>query len=688
MKPMNQKPHGFDQGQKWGLFILLAGSLGFTLSMNPDHFNNIARNEYGMSGVFELAQQATPAPSKPPTVADAKAAKAAAAKPAEKPATKATELTDAEKKAAAEKTARETLHAKLRDGLKQKGVDAAKIEIVMKRVNEYQTKGLKPGVGFMDGLVAAGYTSDEAREIIQDLADDLGQTTAKNTPEKSEAEKAPAKEANNSEKNGMTIDDPRMVALIKKVMAEEAKNKVLLNTNNQVQSVAGGAKPQPTAASSANSEVAANNGSTTPAVQQQQASPPGQTPGQPFTIFLNNDESNCVVSIELQDGKTIGKAKRAEGQVCHLESEKPLKIDAAFNDVNAINKIVNELFKNGKEKSEKSKSEIAEELWEKADKVCENKEGLRQIECQKKSLVEISKKMDKSRESREALRDLFDSNLSPTLQAMFTNATTNPETGEIDTTDLENADGISRELLNKLSRKNGGGVVSSLAKLKGKSYMAQVDHARELYINSQMDKRSPDFATQWRGFRNERYALRALNGSSLSAQLGNDYGLWSAGSAVDPEAKRDLDRYFRQPIQSMIKRLPTLMDYRMFGSNQQTLAMEKLQNWSLLGGDDANLPVTPGIVSLETMPQALRAERIQKQTQYRGYNTQPITVGGALSQQNMNNRLLNNGQQQVLPYNQQQVLPYNQQQTISGSRRGASRMTGFESSDLYNPFPY
>lgn len=48
--------------QKWGLFCLLAVSLGFNLSMNPEHFNNIARYEKGSPmPSFELAQTAPPA---------------------------------------------------------------------------------------------------------------------------------------------------------------------------------------------------------------------------------------------------------------------------------------------------------------------------------------------------------------------------------------------------------------------------------------------------------------------------------------------------------------------------------------------------------------------------------------------------------------------------------------------------
>lgn len=46
--------------QKWGLFILLAGSVGFSLSMNPEHYNNIVRNEGPWFSV-DLAQEADPA---------------------------------------------------------------------------------------------------------------------------------------------------------------------------------------------------------------------------------------------------------------------------------------------------------------------------------------------------------------------------------------------------------------------------------------------------------------------------------------------------------------------------------------------------------------------------------------------------------------------------------------------------
>lgn len=35
----------FTNYKKWSLFCVLAGSLGFSLSMSPDHYNNIVRLE-------------------------------------------------------------------------------------------------------------------------------------------------------------------------------------------------------------------------------------------------------------------------------------------------------------------------------------------------------------------------------------------------------------------------------------------------------------------------------------------------------------------------------------------------------------------------------------------------------------------------------------------------------------------
>lgn len=61
MKSFNRSP----DHQKWGLYLLLLGSLGFTLSMNPDHFNNIVRNDIENSGVFELAQEDAKAAPEP-----------------------------------------------------------------------------------------------------------------------------------------------------------------------------------------------------------------------------------------------------------------------------------------------------------------------------------------------------------------------------------------------------------------------------------------------------------------------------------------------------------------------------------------------------------------------------------------------------------------------------------------------
>lgn len=66
--------------QKWGLFSLLALSLGFNLSMNPEHYNNIVRYEKGSPlHSYELATEAVPA------AVPAVAAVVAAANPAANP---------------------------------------------------------------------------------------------------------------------------------------------------------------------------------------------------------------------------------------------------------------------------------------------------------------------------------------------------------------------------------------------------------------------------------------------------------------------------------------------------------------------------------------------------------------------------------------------------------------------------
>lgn len=49
--------------KKWALYSLLFVCLGFSISMNPEHFNNIARHSKNL-GVFELAQEAAAGNSK------------------------------------------------------------------------------------------------------------------------------------------------------------------------------------------------------------------------------------------------------------------------------------------------------------------------------------------------------------------------------------------------------------------------------------------------------------------------------------------------------------------------------------------------------------------------------------------------------------------------------------------------
>ncbi len=58
---MNRFTNLSPKQKKWGLFLLLTGTLGFNLSMNPQHFNNIARND-GRLSTLDLAQTAAQPP--------------------------------------------------------------------------------------------------------------------------------------------------------------------------------------------------------------------------------------------------------------------------------------------------------------------------------------------------------------------------------------------------------------------------------------------------------------------------------------------------------------------------------------------------------------------------------------------------------------------------------------------------
>jgi hypothetical protein len=65
----------FSNYKKWGLFFVLAGTLGFNLSMNPEHFNNIARYERFSVQSMDWAQKADPSDSNLKSDKSAKLAK-------------------------------------------------------------------------------------------------------------------------------------------------------------------------------------------------------------------------------------------------------------------------------------------------------------------------------------------------------------------------------------------------------------------------------------------------------------------------------------------------------------------------------------------------------------------------------------------------------------------------------------
>ncbi|MGZ5279640.1 MAG: hypothetical protein ACXWC9_06850, partial [Pseudobdellovibrionaceae bacterium] len=461
MKPTNPQSNGHHHLQKWGLFVLLAGSLGFNLSMNPDHFNNIARNEGG-SGVFELASDnAAPAAKSYDDLMK--------------------ERTD-----------------KLLVELQKLKLPESKIDAVLQGMADYNNKKvtLQTGIGdIKHGLIKAGYTAEQAEKLFARISPDVSAlpkkekktATAKtnNAPadkaaaDKGAADKAQAGAAKskpdtddgNDEGGGdktasadgntklMTKDELR--DLIAKEVADAIKREKLLPPSAQTLTgtAPGAATTTPPVAANppatGSSETATPNASATPTTPPVNGTPPNQAAAKPYEYNLGVTKGYCVISIELENGKTVGKAKSSsQGQACHLDNQKK-ELTSSIGDLKGAQSEIL-AWMNGKaeeEVKEKSKNEIAKEFWEKASKRCKIKgmDMQEKLECYQENLTTLSNDLDDSSESKNIIRKYFANSIMPTLRAMMAEPTTDPFTLQVDTSKLDGANEIAKGLLENLN---------------------------------------------------------------------------------------------------------------------------------------------------------------------------------------------------------------------------------------------
>jgi hypothetical protein len=628
MNSTNPKPIGPSQLQKWGLFLMLAGSLGFTLSMNPDHFNNIARNEGG-SGVFELAATAAPAE-------DAETARENA-----RLARKGQEVRDA--KAAEEAKEAKAALAKQRTDLeaelKKIGIATDKIDVVLKSLdnfNEGKTGQMKIDEVLKKALTLAGHPAAEIQKAHDQIVAAIPslkveakkpRVAAKPADAPTADKTTPQADAQNKEGAPQTVkvainmddlverlgqDDPKANAvtdrIAKKVAdqlrADETKKQ---SEHNKLLPVAAQTPPAATnltpAQQVAAAQAAAAGGETaTPKVAGQPAAapvsavPPQQHGPDAKTVQLMGTKGNCVITVDRRkdDEKKVKAtfANKSSSEPCQLKEEE--KLTSSLGDIEGWTKeltaLVNgkriEASKTDKDKDkdkddkEKTKSEIAKESWEKESKKCKIK-GMDQqerLECYRDALVKMSNDLDDSAESKTILKKYFSQSVLPTLKTLMSEPTTDPFTLAVDTSKLDMANDIAKGLLTDLNGDNTEGITAMLNQVKAGSYSAQANHARQMFLSAQDDKKSPDFFTQQLGMRKEMLARQALNPTFLNWQLIRDRADWvgalSDGSKTGQASL--VQSKFYQPVSSFLSTLPKVDTYLKTGANNQNLAALEL----------------------------------------------------------------------------------------------------------------
>jgi hypothetical protein len=579
--------------------------------MNPDHFNNIARNESGLSGVFDMAATAPPAPA-PAAAKPAPAPAAAKPAPAQAAAPSTAKQTEAEK-------AQEAQDAKLRSILKDAKVDDSKIEAVIKKTNDLMKENVSLSGAVWGSLQTYGYTKADANDIA------LKVLRAFNPPQDDESAKV--KPLTEDELDKLITDKVKRVAKDMAQLPANAQPPANPGTPDQQVQAARQAQQAANRPNNPGSEFGSSNGRANMPVP---STPPNQQAPKNQKIFLMSDRTNagCSVSIEQEDGETIGHAEKVEGKTCPLD--KKIKFNASIDDIDAINKIASNLFRDKIDKREKDDDErdedkaklnAAKEAWDKAQKRCKGK-GMDledKMDCVQDNFEKLAEDLDDSTQSKNLLKKAYTSSVAPLLKAaMLKPIVTFDRFGRV----IINQEPIvGNQLANNLidalgDTSNATSIVSDLQRKSMESLRGQATMAQNMYATAKSEQKNP-----------------------RTMQMG------------------------------MYKEMASNTFMNQIASTWPDQDLAALVNSVTTGGT-----YTPGLGGLTTIPQDMADARIRAQTQYRGYNVPaPATFG---------NRSTINGQfpNQNLSQNQNMM---NQNQALPG--RGMTRVSGIYTPDLTIP---
>lgn len=633
MKPYNFSP----KRKKLVLKTLLLGSLGFTLSMSPEHFNNIVRNDIN-SGVFELAATSEEAHDLLRINEAAASAKAADQRTKNNEAAQRNLLATVPKKDSGSNSA---------DPYNTWGEDGRAEAAYKKQSNgngannpeeAYRTWGEAGRAEVAHAGKSARQSDAGSQSGVRRLTvEQMEALMAKYASEASSAEIRKAKEE---------ITASILTELRREGLAREARNQANLPQGSQTAATAG-ANPAP---GTSRPEVGTANVSTPAA-----ATPGSAAPAPIYRDVVLSNKDLCRAYFTKENDKVVAKVEKVTeampcgsqgnhnlkgsiGDLANLEKELKALIDKEDSKVTKAEKD-KETQKEKLEALKEKYEELAEKCEEDGDSRSKSYEG--KLSCLKDLMIKFAKETKDIKDAKRELASFFNAKVAPTIKTGLSRSIWEIGYDGVARMNTEKIDAAQETLLSlvqSLPAKNTQGIISILANLNASSLKTQAGFAKEIYMQSQNDKTSTDLSVRSAALFNERVMANFLSQPFQKSSFGRNYNEWA--DALDSSGKSaqldDVKAKLFSPTLTWMNQLPTETDYLTVDLDKKTKAATKLSRMNLSGFGlgsgfmGESLLITEGTLSSGGLPASLTFEsRLKQQADPRVNGIADITTRGS-----------------------------------------------------------
>lgn len=411
-----------------------------------------------------------------------------------------------------------------------------------------------------------------------------------------------------------------------------------------------------------------SEGGTTSGTTAAPAAPaPGEGSATKYELTRIVDNKICKISVGVLGNETIARFKSApqatESQACHAEALRPLtsNISDLKNIETEIDLYLASLGKKTASKGDKKDNddeekkevkrlkvsgkeyEVTKAKLSEIAKICKKKEE--RLDCHRENLMKLSKLFegDDSSEAREIMKKYFAAYVAPQLSANFNAPTIDPVTMRVNTTRLEEANEIALDLMENLDGDNSADVLKALTAMKAKSTFAQINHSRNMYIQSQIKLNSTDLPTKFHGQVLEQRALELLHPQRLNAVAAYERDLMATALSVNNSSLEDIvNPLYYTPIQEVSTQLQNIDFINAINNRSTVLTQINGLSFPEISGSLATIP-SPSLDYTTGLPSnfVALAGRIG-----RGTSLTPIYTGSSVlpaAQKSLLETLLLNG---------------------------------------------